>query len=387
MKLKPTQVWFPRLGGSILGSAISRDAVRAFGLWKDEHLVWMLPDIHQHVRWEVGGIRNLALPSEKLDRIDLAHVTEEGWTYAPTAENMLPASIDGMLETWLNAPGPEFYPPEPLTILTPHIERDGKISARQRTVTFGPGAYMPFSSVDRENRSVTMRWPPEGSPLPVSPEAESLARFPSKTLGSDPPTVVTEGGDVALHVFLRWAEPFTSMMPVLSSPDDILAQLQMAKIARQSASDPQGALRAAALGAHPHIFQGCATLKDSWFYPALKHKGLRNVFFKAEDHGLSLRSGSSWNEERLKEALKQDDWRKWLAQTVPIRRVWGAVGLFWALLLDRLEERQPFGICERCGRIITGKRGKRFCGKGEDGRCFNNRRAIDKRRSRLEHER
>jgi hypothetical protein len=93
---------------------------------------------------------------------------------------------------------------------------------------------MPFSSVDLEGHRVTMCWPPEGSPMPVSPEAESVARFPSKTLGSDPPTVVTQGGDVALHVFVRWGEPFESMMPLLMGQDEFFAQAQMAKIAARA---------------------------------------------------------------------------------------------------------------------------------------------------------
>ena len=84
----------------------------------------------------------------------------------------------------------------------------------------------------------------------------------------------------------------------------------------------------------------------------------------------------------MKEALEQDSWRKWLEESVPIRRAWGAVGLFWALLLDRLEARRPFVICERCGRIISGKAGKKFCGKADDAECFNGRRAVDQRRSR-----
>lgn len=56
--------------------------------------------------------------------------------------------------------------------------------------------------------------------------------------------------------------------------------------------------------------------------------------------------------------------------------------LILTLLLDRLEAQRPFIVCERCGRIIHGKDGKRFCGEGDDRECFKSRRTIDQRRSR-----
>ena len=62
-----------------------------------------------------------------------------------------------------------------------------------------------------------MRWPPEGSPAPVSPEAESVARYPLTQTESDPHIVMTETGDRALHVLLRWPAPLDTIMPVLSS--------------------------------------------------------------------------------------------------------------------------------------------------------------------------
>jgi hypothetical protein len=243
---------------------------------------------------------------------------------------------------------------------------------------------MPFSSINRESREVTMNWPPDGSPAPVSPEAESAARFPSKKLDSHPPTVITDKGDLALHVFLRWRRPLESMMPLLSSSDDLQAQAQMSAIARQSAADLQGALSAATVAAQPYLSRGYSTIEHSWFRPTLELTGFRHVLFKAQDRGLTVPKGSRhrWDERALKEALEQDSWRKWLAESVPIRRAWGAVGLFWALLLDRLEAQRPFAICDRCGRIISGKAGKKFCGKVDDAECFNGRRAIDQRRSR-----
>jgi len=244
---------------------------------------------------------------------------------------------------------------------------------------------MPFTSVDRETGTTEMFWPPEGFPSPVSPEAESFERFPSQRLGSDPPTVITEQGHVALHVFLRWNRPLKPIMPLLGAQDDLLAQAQMARLAARSAKDLPGALRLALVEARPYLSQGHSTLEHTWFRPALKQNGLKHVLFKAEDRGLTVprELRQRWDENALKEAVKQDTWRKWLTEPVSIRRAWGAAGLFWTLLIDRLEEQRPFMVCERCDRIITGKAGKRFCNGSDDRECFQRRRTEDQRRSRL----
>ena len=353
--------------------------------------MWLLPEIRSPSRWEVNGIRNLAVPSEDFDRIDVIHVTEDGRLYAPSAEHKLPRAVDGLLDAWLNiqkAGGVNFvYPPKLVTVPAPEIDPTGAISTGKRTFSFDPGAYIPFTSSglsDREGRRVNMIWPPDGSPSPVSPEAESAARYPSKKAGTDPPMAITDKGDLALHVFLRWPEPLRSIMSLLSGPDDLLAQAQMSRIAGQSASDHLEALRAAALGAQQYISPGYSTVEHCWFRPTLEQKGIAHVLFKAEDRGLlaPLPGHRSWDRAALNQALKQEDWQRWLAEPVSIRRAWGAVGLFWTLLRDRLENQQLFATCERCGRLISGTDGKRFCARSDDLECFKNRRALDQRRSR-----
>jgi hypothetical protein len=51
-----------------------------------------------------------------------------------------------------------------------------------------------------------------------------------------------------------------------------------------------------------------------------------------------------WNRESLNHLLKEEAWRAELGQPVPILRVWGATGLFWALLVDRLEQSRRFSL-------------------------------------------
>lgn len=390
MHMQSLQLWLPAFGASIKRSETGRDAMRAYELWQGEPLVWLLPEIRSPSRWEVRGLWNLAVPSEEFDRIDVIHVTEDGRLYAPSAERKLPKTVDGLLDAWLNvqkAGGASFvYPPRSVTVPVPEIDPMGKVSTGERTFTFNPGTYIPFTcseASDQEGRKV-MIWPPDGSPSPISPEAESAKRYPSKKAGTDPPMAITDKGDLALQVFLRWPRPVSSIMSLLSGPDDLLAQAQMLRIAGQSTSEHAESLRAAALGAQQYISLGYSTVEHSWFRPTLEEKGIEHVLFKAEDRGLTalLQGRRRWDRAALEQALKREDWQKWLGEPVSIRRAWGAAGLFWTLLRDRLENQELFATCERCGRLISGKDGKRFCARSDDLECFNNRRALDQRRSR-----
>jgi hypothetical protein len=242
----------------------------------------------------------------------------------------------------------------------------------------------PIPDNGRRTKTVGMRWPPNGSPAPVSPDAESAKLYPSKRIESDPPVVMTEQGDKAPQALLRWAAPLTSMMPLFSALDDLQAQADMANLARLSGSDPGGATQSVKTKSHLYISQGRSTLEHTWLQPALRRKGLQHVLFTAEDHGLVV---PSWLREApdpnaLNKAVEQEDWQRRLSQPVSVRRVWGATGLLWALLLDRFEAQLSFQVCQHCGRIISGKAGKRFCGPDDSSQCFNARRAVDQRRSR-----
>jgi hypothetical protein len=105
-------------------------------------------------RWRSYGFRQLAIPAEEFDRIDIAHVTEDGRLSVPTVSS-LPAHIEGLLDAWLNvwkAGGAKFVrPPESISLEIPHFEEgDRTVSWREQTISFDPGAFMPFTSVNRE---------------------------------------------------------------------------------------------------------------------------------------------------------------------------------------------------------------------------------------------
>ena len=298
--------------------------------------------------------------------------------------------MDRLLETWLNVPERRglslVRARESLVVPSPSITSTG-VCYRPRRLEFEPGAYVPFESVDKESMNVGMTWPPEGSPATISPDAESLRRFPLKSVtGADIPEAVTSTGDRALRVFLEWIKPLDRVMGVLSAVDDIKCQAQMAELARSSKANPEEVLAKTRQFADPFLFDGHTTLEHLWFGPGLAQKGIRHIVLSAEDKGLRLTKSSrsrQWEDIRVEELLAMPEWRKTLSKSVPIRRVWGACGLFWALFLDRLEESRSFSSCERCGGLISGKQGKRFCSAADDANCFKARRAADRRNLRI----
>jgi hypothetical protein len=127
----------------------------------------------------------------------------------------------------------------------------------------------------------------------------------------------------------------------------------MANLARLSGSDLGSATRSAITKSHLYISRGHSTLENTWLRPALQRKGLQHVLFTAEDHGLVV---PSWLRETpdanaLNQVVKQEHWQKCLTQPVQVRRVWGATGLLWALLLDQFGAQRSFQVCRRCERI------------------------------------
>jgi len=356
--------------------------MRAFENFRgDERVVWMIPEITRLARWKSGDVVHLAVPSEEFDRIDIVHITGEGRLFAaPTV--IVPDTVDGLLDAWLNVGGPSFVPPSPpITMKSPHPKEDGTISWVKRTVSFDPASYLPIDAVDSDGREATVIWPPSGSPSPVSPEAESARQYSSEKFDSDSSIAITEQGDQAAHFFLRWPGVLEHLMPLLSGPDDMFALAQMTNFARQSATDLSGALKAASIAAQPYLSPGNSMVEHMWFRPLLQQHGIEALLFDAEDRGLPVpqKSHGLSNEDAIKELPRIHEWRKELAKPVPTRRAWGAVGLFWTLLLDRLEVHRSFNSCELCGRVIQGTDAKRFCSQTDKKECFSKRRAQDKR--------
>jgi hypothetical protein len=348
--------------------------------------VWLLPELSHPVRWQHEGLRCLAIPAEHFERIDICHIDAAGRLYAPTA-TWLPRTTDGLLGGWLNAIRREevhLIPPiKQSFVMAPLFESDPPLW-ELRKVTFGPGPLMPITSFDAAQSEVMLAWPPEGSPPPISPEAESAERFPLEIAADNAAEAITPDGKRSLRTFVKWPKPLDGFMPILSGSDDLLAQPMMEQLARYATEDHSAALIKGSEMAAPWIFPGDSTLELSWLRTALVD-GVPHAILTGENKALTIPPAlrdQPLDEALLEKLLGTEDWQRVLARREPVRRVWGAIGLFWSLLLDEIEEESSFLLCEKCGRLISGKRGKRFCSASDEGNCARARRAGYKRKSR-----
>lgn len=384
--MRPLQVWLPNITGTLAWPRAERDRSRAYEEWRGEDCVWLIPGLEEPFRWvEKEDVACLAVPAEHWERLDVCHVGKNGAVYGPGAnERFRDGRIDGLFDAWLNtsaAGGVKFYPgPDKLTLQAP--QRDGrKVRYEVRHLHLEPGATAP-SDVDEENDSggFTLRWPPAGVDLPtISPEAESHELYgPFDPVQDDGKPIAVRRADKtqrALRVILEWPGPLRALFPSGSGLDDLYAYARMRSLARQSQADLDGARSAAQIDSAKYLTDGETCMGPAWLGPILAAEREEGALFALEArYGISASS--------IAEAEQTDEWRGIMREPVPIRRAWGAVGLFWALMLDRLEEGRNFNVCQRCGRILQGKRGKRFCGRADDIKCFQERRAADRRRER-----
>jgi hypothetical protein len=390
--MTPLQLWLPTLGPSLNFEETRRDASRAFREWRGESVVWLLQNIDQVVRWDEGTVRCVAVPAEGLDCVRVFHIGKRGGVVGEAVGDRFPRqTVRGLLEAWLSCHlhGPlTAVPYKPILMSLPVVSSAGAVSYRKYVLPIDPGPVLPVDGVEPDN-TIDCRWQsPRGQT--ISPDAESLARNgPLKAERREGyETAIGPNGEVSLRVLQVWPPPLTGLMPILSAIDDIYYQAKATEIIAQSAPDPSGAIRATYEQAKDYISQGNTTRELAWFHTTLLEEGMAALLFQAEEFGLkpptSVRQlpAAEWDRVSPDKLLSIPEWSTFTKETVPIRRAWGASGLFWALLLDALVNRQSFGTCERCGSIILGKRGKRFCGFNDNPNCFRERRAADTRRCR-----
>jgi hypothetical protein len=166
--------------------------------------------------------------------------------------------------------------------------------------------------------------------------------------------------------------------------DIIRAQKHMVRIARNRRKDPIGALREAQEAAIPYISDGFITRGAEWLWrtgPALwkltqgDESSAWKLLFEDAQEKFGIKAGE------VEAAMRSGEWPGRLGLFTSIRRAWGIGGLFWALLLQELEQNQ-LQECLRCGRINQGNRGKKFCGGDDNIVCYRAGVASRKRASR-----
>jgi hypothetical protein len=381
--MKPMQIWLPEMCGTLAVPAAKRDRDRAFTAWNGQVTMWLLPYCKKPVHWQEGfGNVSTAIPAESLERVDIYHVDEQGFIFGPCSMERFGGNrIDGLLDDWLNLNVDEiklYNFPREITVRLPQLNehRVRFVDVVQEMV---PRGRMPIVAFDESNSGIYGRWPPEGGAFnPVSPDAESEERFGDFELRKDKDGtdawISRKDGNRTLALHAEWPGRFNNLFHVGDGFDVFYARDRMKQIARQSGHDPDGAIATARLAGGDYLSGGHSSLEWLWLRPALTHRGPETVLFEAEDHGFRSRNVGA--------LLKMPDFRRKMDERVPIRRLWGPLGMFWALLLDRLESGQLFHRCQKCGRTLSGRKGKKFCSQSDNPPCFAERRAGDKQRSR-----
>jgi hypothetical protein len=386
---QPIQLWLPWLADNLSSREAQRDARRAMEVWKGELKVWLLPELKKPVRWYEGKgkIRFpvLAIPAEHTDRLSVYHIGSNGQVCGPASHSLSPMGLDGLLDAWLNLNslegGIKFYgAPETITIEVPRVTKKG-VRYRNSEFRLVPGPTWPIVGVDDKSRVVKIKWPPDAMSVgPVSPEAESAEHYgPLRRADQEGvPTAISYKDPTfrSLHTICMLPKPLEQLAPFGVGIDTLFGQAQMARFAQLSATDRTEALKKAREAARIYLDGGQTTQELAWIFPTIQEKGV--------DGGLQ----AAWFRLNLKDhrtlegAMNSPAWRAEAMKLVPIRRAWGVLGLFWSLLLDRLDGNEIFNICEHCGRIITARKGKRFCGNKDNLVCYRTRRTADRRRER-----
>jgi hypothetical protein len=377
------------MGPSLYVPEVGRDVQRAFQQWNGEDRVWLLPWIDEPVRWqENSGRCLLVIPSETIDRIDIFHVNQDGYVCGPGAALRFPHSqMNGLLDIWLNlhrdqAIHGKCYIREAAQIddqvrLAVPTFHGSKVEYVEKIFYLTPGPFFPIEYLDQGG--FRCKWPPEGFPFPISPDAESYAFYEH-----EPPK------DRSLHVQYLWPEPLRSLAPQGQGLDLLYQQMAMVKIIRERTDNPSKARTKAQSLATPYVQTGWSTHVHSWYWPTycfwLEKSGgayfetvrqSRNMETPEEIFFLDeTREQWKFTAESLKEALDSGEWCTVLGKRRQIKRVWGMLGLFWSLLLEQLEQERP-PTCGRCQRVLQGR--KKFCGREDDIECYHERLALNRK--------
>jgi hypothetical protein len=364
--MTPIQLWLPTVQGGIARPELRGDMQRMFRAWTIEDIMWTKPRWAGPPRWVEGQWHAACLNGETLERAQIHHVGDNGAIVGPSAASFPDQSVNGLLDTWLNADIVKWSPIDPdraIRLEVPHPV-EGGVALVWMKITFPFTNVLPIKHVD--DRGIAFaQWPPDPTmPTTISPEVESALPTPSF---SPPPGT--------LPVRFSWTAPFDLSQPMIVTPDDLYARDQMRLIAELSGKDNHAARKQAEIEARDWLSEGQASADKVWLQPIISAEGEEGALFALESRfGISASS--------LSEAYSDAELKKQLEQAIPVLRAWGVPGLMWALLLDRLKAAQPLRKCERCGRLISGKADKRFCSATDDPVCYRDRKKEDKRRAR-----
>jgi len=192
-------------------------------------------------------------------------------------------------------------------------------------------------------------------------------------------------GDTAV-----WPAPVRRLFPRGPSAAylEILREEQstMVTVSARGDAEHADALRDAMSAAYPFVADAYAFEWDAYWAPLLLEYGVPGLFGALQ--GGKLRStpamrralGKTPTIAALQKFLDHDDTREIMEAPVRVRRAVGVVGLFWALLLDKLEQQHGYAPCGRCGLPVP--RPRTWCISADGGDCAKKQARERKRKER-----
>jgi len=402
--MKPLQVWLPTFDPALAGSMTRFDLERAQLSWTDQLTVWIRPGLEKKKVWPAPDHPlgfECAVPGEHLNRIDVFHICQNGYVSGRQSCHRFPGQrVDELLAEWLNV-GPKNSKTgvRHTPVLSPNVSfrapdfYQGKIGYRSITIqAFQPLGTMPAKIIESSGRSsadsqfeLQASWPPEGENrgLTISPTAESEHRYgPWDTVfleyeGKSIPTLISKQNSKLRSGLWRdvWPGNLQRFFPYGGGLDAASANNSMREVAEMSTKDPERALAIARDRSTRYLSQGCTTVWNAWFLPRLLEQSLEDALASVElRYDLDFRS--------LKEASASAEFKRRMGEVVETRRALGVLGLFWALLIEQLENGHSFQRCEWCRRLVRGRADKRFCNKQDNPDCWRKRRSAKRRHQR-----
>jgi hypothetical protein len=363
--MTPIQLWLPTFFGGNARPELQRDMQRMFRARRTERVMWSVPSWKGPPCWTQCREGVSCLNGDDLECAVIFHIGENGMVVGPGAAAFPDQSITGLLDHWLRGDFVrvvEVNPDAPLRIKVPQLVDGGVELADAELAVPDEFSLPPFTHIDRERLYV--QWPPRHDmPTTVSPEMESVRLLSGRRSGSPP-------------LRYAWQAPFDELGPLLISLDDVHARDRMRQIAEDSGDDCAKALARATTEARGWISEGRASVNETWLQPLLLKES-------EQDALVAIYARYGKEVYSLEQVYRSEKLRQHLSTPMPILRAWGVPGLMWALLVDRLQGAQPYRTCKRCGKLISGRGHKLYCSAAENPECFQDRRAEDKRRSRV----
>jgi hypothetical protein len=326
--MRPLQLWLPIWEVNPAGSPLAWDIQQAFARWDEDDVVWLIPGLDQFVRWVEPTIprQEVAIPAKHFNRIAVYHVARNGDVSGLGALQYFPLGRldDALLDTWLSVgERGALLAGEPLEEIT-----------LAELPEIGNGQFIGY----RRPIRIRPQWTEANRPAFVLPK------------------------------------PLAQLLPFGGSLEQWAELEGMATIAKTSAQSLAQALRVATAYAGVYMSEGVTTVARASLMPIKVHEGEGGVIDITHRFVPSVRS--------LAQAVNSAEWCNLAMQPVTIRRVWGVFGLFWALLVERLEAMRPFCVCDHCKRLLPGPHKRRYCGPQDDAECFKARRSRDTQRCR-----